>query len=700
MKEQTHLSRGGVDLVLALVDGALVIAHWGAAVGKLTTSISATRERSISNSAFDSRQFSGVMREQSRGWLGNPAISGHRNGKFWSTKIEVSNIVASSDHVEVVLLDSQVQLEINLRFNLDEYGVLTQVNSVKNIGSDSYTLNNFAYWLPLPDRASQTLDFAGRWSNERNPQRRDIATGLWVRDSHEGRSGHNFTIAEIALTENTNFASGEAWAISLAWSGNSQFMVERIWDRTQSIGASEILLPGEVILQPNEKYEAPALKAVYSKSGLDGISEKFHSHIRARSVHPKKARPLTLNMWEAIYFDHDARKINAIAEVAAEIGVERLVLDDGWFGARRSDRAGLGDWIVNKEVWPNGLTSIISDIHDKGMEFGLWFEGEMVNQDSDLYRAHPDWVLNTGGHSENNWRHELVLDLTNAAAFSHVLEQVSAVLTEFPIDYIKWDHNRVVVDASHNLQAAVRNQTLAIYRLFSELKKRHPKLEIESCASGGGRVDLGVIDYVDRFWVSDNNDALERQRNQRWTGQIIPPELLGTHIGPTPGHQTGRSLSLSFRATTALFGHAGIEWDISKISSDDKTALKTWAAYYKANRDLLHTGKSIRIDYADENAYLYGVIDKKRERAIFSFTQLTPTIAVHPAQLTFRDLNPDKDYQVKAVYPAGAPLFMLIEPPTWLTGVTLSGAVLMEIGLPAPILAPENALLIEINQSN
>ncbi|NDH13361.1 MAG: hypothetical protein EBY13_05695 [Actinobacteria bacterium] len=155
------------------------------------------------------------------------------------------------------------------------------------------------------------------------------------------------------------------------------------------------------------------MKAVYSKSGLDGISEKFHSHIRARSVHPKKARPLTLNMWEAIYFDHDARKINAIAEVAAEIGVERLVLDDGWFGARRSDHAGLGDWIVNKKVWPNGFTGIISDIHERGMEFGLWFEGEMVNPDSDLYRAHPDWVLNTGGHSENNWRHELVLDLTN-----------------------------------------------------------------------------------------------------------------------------------------------------------------------------------------------------------------------------------------------------------------------------------------------
>lgn len=700
MKEQTHLSRGSVDLVLANVDGALVIEHWGALIGNLTPAISATRERSISNSAFDNRQFSGVMHEQSRGWLGNPTISGHRNGKFWSTKFNVSKIVEKDNQIDVTLIELQVNLEIYLSFNLDEFGVLTQTNSVKNIGKDDYTLNNFSYWLPLPDRASQTLDFAGRWSNERNPQRRDIATGLWVRDTYEGRSGHNFTIAEIALTESTNFSSGEAWAISLAWSGNSQFMVERIWDRTQSIGASEILLPGEMILKPNEVYEAPALKAVYTKSGLDGVSEKFHEHIRARSVHPKKARPLTLNMWEAIYFDHDVAKIREIVEVAADIGVERLVLDDGWFGARRSDHAGLGDWIVNKEIWPNGFTSIVSDIHEKGMEFGLWFEGEMISPDSDLYRAHPDWVLNTTGHSENNWRHELVLDLTNPGAFNHVLEQVSTVLTAYSIDYIKWDHNRVVVDASQGVTAAVRNQTLAIYRLFAELKKRHSKLEIESCASGGGRVDLGVIDYVDRFWVSDNNDALERQRNQRWTGQIIPPELLGTHIGPTPGHQTGRSLSLSFRAITALFGHAGIEWDISKVSSADRAALKTWAAYYKTNRDLLHSGKSIRIDYADENAYLYGVIDKKRERAIFSYAQLTPTTSVHPAQLTFRDLNPDMNYQVKAVYPAGTPVFMLIEPPSWLTGITLSGAILMEIGLPAPILAPENALLIEINRSN
>ncbi|MSY24200.1 MAG: alpha-galactosidase, partial [Actinobacteria bacterium] len=355
MKEQAHLSRGGVDLVLAIVDGAIVIEHWGAPLGKLNGSLSTTRERSIANSAFDSRQFSGVMREQSRGWLGNPTLSGHRNGKNWSTKFSVTSLNETGNKITVNLNDTSVLIEVNIDFSLDEHGILIQQNSIKNIGNDNYTLNDFAYWLPLPDRASQTLDFVGRWSNERNPQRRDIATGVWVRDSYEGRSGHNFTISEIALTESTNFSSGEAWAISLAWSGNSKFMVERIWDRTQSIGASEILLPGEVILKPGESYQAPALLAAYSSAGLDGVSERFHSHIRGRTLHPKRARPLTLNMWEAIYFDHDATKIKAIAEVAAEIGVERLVLDDGWFGARRSDHAGLGDWIVNKKVWPNGF---------------------------------------------------------------------------------------------------------------------------------------------------------------------------------------------------------------------------------------------------------------------------------------------------------------------------------------------------------
>ena len=428
------------------------------------------------------------------------------------------------------------------------------------------------------------------------------------------------------------------------------------------------------------------------------IDAAYHSYLRARDVHPKRPRPLTLNMWEALYFDHDEAKIRELVDVAAEVGVERVVLDDGWFHSRRNDRSGLGDWVIDSAVWRNGLTPVIEYINSKGIEFGLWFEGEMVNPDSDLFRAHPEWILHEGDRTPPLWRHQLVLDLGHEDAYNHVLEQTSAVLSAHNIVYIKWDHNRVLVDAGHLGAAGVRRQTLAIYRLFAELKKRHPGLEIESCASGGARIDLGVIDYVDRFWTSDNNDALERQTIQRWTSQVIPPEMLGTHIGPTHGHQTGRTLELSMRAITALFGHAGIEWNITQATAEERTNLATWAKYYKDNRALLHSGKSLRIDYPDEHGYLYGVISADTKKSIFAYVQLTPTMTIHPASLKFAGLDAAANYLVKAVYPAGKPQFMLITPPQWMDGLTMSGSALATIGVSAPILAPANAVLIEITK--
>jgi alpha-galactosidase len=608
------------------------------------------------------------MRESARGCLGRPSLSGHRNGKAWSTKFEVTDFHHQGNHCAVTLRDFHAELEVMVTLDLDAFGVLIQKATVKNIGNSDYVLNEFIHWLPLPREATQTLDFAGRWSNERQPQRRDIQIGTWVRESREGRSGHNFSIADIALTAQTSFQSGSAWATSIAWSGNSHYLVERGFEGQQSIGAGELLLAGEVILKGNESYEAPALFAVYSSQGLDGVSAAFHSHLRAREIHPKRPRPLTLNMWEALYFDHDEAKIRALVDVAAEIGVERVVLDDGWFHSRRNDRSGLGDWVIDPAVWPNGLTPVIEYINSKGIEFGLWFEGEMVNPDSDLYRAHPDWILHEGDRTPPLWRHQLVLDLGHEEAYKHLGT------------------------------AGVRRQTQAIYRLFAELKKRHPGLEIESCASGGARIDLGVIDYVDRFWTSDNNDALERQTIQRWTSQVIPPELLGTHIGPTHGHQTGRTLELSMRATTALFGHAGIEWNITEATAEERANLATWAKYYKDNRALLHSGKSVRIDYPDNHGYLYGVVSADTKKSIFAYVQLTPTVTVHPAALKFVGLDATASYSIKAVYPAGKPRFMLITPPQWMDGTTMSGSALETIGVAAPILAPANAVLIEITK--
>jgi len=695
-KQSALLSAPTSSLLIEVVNGALVLRHWGAPILGENHDIALASRVSIANSSWDEPQLPGLMRESSRGFLGRGSLSGHRNGKAWSTKFEVTDFHHQGNHCAVTLRDFHAELEVSVTFDLDVFGVLIQKATVTNIGNSDYVLNEFIHWLPLPQEATQTLDFAGRWSNERQPQRRDIQIGTWVRESREGRSGHNFSIADIALSAQTSFQSGSAWATSIAWSGNSHYLVERGFDGQQSIGAGELLLPGEVILSAQQSYEAPALHATYSNQGLDGISAAFHAHLRARATHPKRPRPLTLNMWEALYFDHNEAKIRELVDVASEVGIERVVLDDGWFHSRRNDRAGLGDWVIDPAVWPNGLTPIIEYINSKGIEFGLWFEGEMVNPDSDLYRAHPEWILHEGDRVPPLWRHQLVLDLAHEDAYEHVLEQTSAVLAAHNIAYIKWDHNRVLVDAGHLGVAGVRGQTQAIYRLFAELKKRHPGLEIESCASGGARIDLGVIDYVDRFWTSDNNDALERQTIQRWTSQVIPPELLGTHIGPTHGHQTGRTLELSMRAITALFGHAGIEWNITEATTQERANLATWAKYYKDNRALLHSGKSVRVDYPDEHGYLYGVISADTKKSIFAYVQLTPTVTVHPAALKFVGLDATASYSIKAVYPAGKPRFMLVTPPQWMDGITMSGSALATIGVSAPILAPANAVLIEI----
>ncbi len=697
-KQSALLRTEGSSLLLEVVDGALVVAHWGAPLAGDITDIALARRVSIANSSWDQPQNPGIMRESARGFLGRPALSGHRSGRAWSTKFEVTDFHHVDNQCTVTLRDFHAELEIIATFTLDSFGVLTQGARIKNIGDSDYFLNEYIHWLPLPQEATQSLDFTGRWSNERNPQRRDIATGTWVRESREGRSGHNFSIADIALESRTTFNSGSAWATSIAWSGNSHYLLERGFDGGQSIGAGELLLPGEVVLGPGETYFSPAMVSVYSSEGLDGVSAAYHSHIRARTMHPRSPRPLTLNMWEALYFNHDEVAIRELVDVAADIGIERVVLDDGWFHSRRNDRAGLGDWVIDPAVWPQGLQPVINYVKTKGIEFGLWFEGEMVNPDSDLYRAHPEWILHEGDRVPPLWRHQLVLDLAHEDAYNHVLEQTSAILANHDISYIKWDHNRVLVDAGHVGRAGVHTQTAAIYRLFAELKRRHPGLEIESCASGGGRIDLGVIDFVDRFWTSDNNDALERQRIQRWTAQVIPPEMLGTHIGPTHGHQTGRTLELSMRAATALFGHAGIEWNITEATPEERAHLKTWAIYYKNNRAHLHSGRMVRVDYPDENGYLHGVTAHDKSQAIFAYVQLTPTVSIHPAELKFPGLDAKATYLVKAVYPAGKPRFMLISPPAWMEGVKISGSALTHSGIAAPILAPANAIIIEITK--
>ncbi len=695
------LSSPSSSIIFDTSDNNLVIKFWGERIDVQGGGVKAATTDPVAHSSFDIAIPAGVMHEHSRGFLGHPSISGHRDGKGWSTYFSLTKTDYTEESLTAHFADASAHLKLELKYQLNEFGILKASARLTNTGSDSYNLEEFLYWLPLPDRANEVLDFTGRWSHERHPQRNSIRYGLVSREIREGRSGHDYTIAQLALAGKAEFGHGEVWGLSVAWSGNSIHHIERLPSGETSIGAGELLEPGEIMLAPGEIYEIPPVIANYSDRGLDGLSDNYYRWLRSRPNHPTniRPRPITLNVWEAIEFDHDEKKIKAIVDAAAKVGIERFVLDDGWFNLRRHDKAGLGDWVVDKSVWPDGLAPMIEYINEKGMEFGLWFEGEMINPDSDLFRAHPEWILHESGRTPPLWRHQQVLDITHPGAYQHVLGQVDAILSEYNIAYIKWDHNRVLVEAGHLGQAAVHNQTAAIYRLFAEIKSRHPKLEIESCASGGARIDLGVIDYVDRFWTSDNNDALERQTIQRWTGIAIPPELLGTHIGPRPGNQNRRTTEINFRAITALFGHAGIEWDITRASAEELTVIKSWIALYKRKRNLLHSGKAIRVDHPDENSYVYGVVAQDHSEALFAIAARDMSESTFPAMARIPGLDPEKIYQVTAIPDAGIAQTMQRGNPAWMDtpgGITLSGSELANIGLRPPILSPENAILIEI----
>jgi alpha-galactosidase len=411
---------------------------------------------------------------------------------------------------------------------------------------------------------------------------------------------------------------------------------------------------------------------------------------------------VTLNVWEAVYFDHDLPRLTVLAERAAHIGVERFVLDDGWFHGRRDDTAGLGDWWVDAEVWPNGLHPLVEHVHALGMEFGLWFEPEMVNPDSDLFRAHPEWTLSAGGRSPLLQRNQLVLDLTNADAFAHVLASMDAVLSENAVDFVKWDHNRDLLEAGSTSRGgipAVHGQTTAYYALLDELRTRHPGITWESCASGGGRVDLGVVEHVQRFWTSDMTDALSRQQIQRWTTQLVAPEYLGAHVSAPTSHQTGRTLTLAFRAATALFCGFGIEWDLTSAGEEDLDELARWVQLHKRHRRLLHTGRVVRPESSDPAVLLHGVVSRDRRSALLAHVQVDESEHNRGVAVRVPGLRADERYEARwegpvdlAAVSAGSP--MDPEGPTG--GIPLSGALLATVGMWLPRRRPETVTLVSL----
>jgi alpha-galactosidase len=628
-----HLSDGGISFVL---DDAGQVLHWGAALPDDPSAVAAAAEPPLPRASFDVPVPLTLLPDRAAGWRGRPGLAGTPRGT----------------------------VAVEPEYRLDPSGVLLLRHTLRNEGDGPYELGELGCVLPVPAVAAEVLDLTGRWCRERHPQRRAFDQGTWLRQTRHGRTGHDTPLLLVAGTAGFGFRTGEVWGIHLGWSGNASWWAERLPDGASTLGAAELLEPGEVVLAPGDEYATPWLYAAWSDRGLDGLSARLHRFIRSRPSHPRRPRPVVLNTWEAVYFDHRLDRLTGLADTAAELGVERFVLDDGWFRHRRDDTAGLGDWYVDEGLWPQGLHPLVDHVRGLGMEFGLWVEPEMVNPDSDLARAHPDWVL-----PGPPWRNQQALDITVPDAYAYVLERLDALVGEYAIDFLKWDHNR-------DLVTPARAQTLATYRLLDELRARHPGLEIESCSSGGARVDLGILARTDRVWASDTNDALERQAIQRWTGLLLPPELVGAHVGPPRAHTTGRTHDLSFRAATALFGHFGIEWDVGAASDEERAELAEAIARYKRLRGLLHGGEVVRADLPDPAFALHGVVAADRGEALFCFVALATSASERPGAVRLPGLDPDRVYTVE--------------------GRELSGRALGSLGLQMPVLAPEQAVLLHV----
>ncbi|WP_330474973.1 alpha-galactosidase [Terrabacter sp. C0L_2] len=720
-----HLESAGTALVLEPRPGGSglpEVLHWGpvleggasayAALAALTT---APRPPS----SLDEPWPLTVLPGEADGWEGTPGWAGHRAGSAGAVRWHDVTCAAEGGAI-VTRASSPDGIRLELRHALDEHGVLRVDASVTNTGEDSVPLDVAALraLLPLPLRADEILDLTGRWCRERSPQRSALDHGTHLRASRRGRTGHDATLLLMAGTRGFDWGSGEVWAVHTAWSGNHEHLVEALPEGAGRhhavIGGGELLAPGEVRLAPGESYAAPTVVFVHSTDGLDGLSRRLHRSLRARAGHPTRPRPVVLNTWEAVYFETDLGQLKALADKAARIGVERFVLDDGWFGGRRHDRAGLGDWVVSTDVWPEGMHPLVDHVKGLGLEFGLWFEPEMVNEDSDLVREHPDWVLGPAAGAPREWRWQQLLDLTNPAAYDQLLERISGLVADLGIDYIKWDHNRDLLEAVHTVRdpgapggrrvdaVAVHEQTLAYYRLLDDLRARHPRLEIESCSSGGARVDLEVLDHTDRIWTSDCNDALERANIQRWTSLLVPAELMGTHIGPATAHTTHRTVDLGFRMLMALQGHPGLEWDITTCSDDELDALTRWTALARELRPLLHTGDLVRSESPDGTVLVTGTVDADRSHAAYTIARLVTGRDAVTGSLPLPGLDPSRSYAVRVRAEAGLPAVVQHQGPPWwdlaLTdeGLVVPGSVLVGVGLPVPVVGPAQGYLLDV----
>lgn len=639
------------------------------------------------------------------GYAAAPALELRRQDGRWTFLPEAVDVrAADGDTLEVALTDTRVGVRLDVGFRLGaETGVLEVTTCISNLEAVPLVVSWCASaHLPLPYWADHLLDHTGDWCAEFRRELRPLGEAGLLREVREGRSSHARP-PMLAFSEGPPLPDrGRVLGMQLAWSGNHRSRVDRLADGDDMVQIGLLPLADELVVANSACWQAPTAHVTVSCHGLDGLAARFTEHCRARIL-PERGqrwpRPVHLNTWEAVYFDHSGERLDELVDAAADVGVERFVLDDGWFRGRRDDRRALGDWSPDPERYPGGLEPLIERVHGRGMRFGLWVEPEMISEDSDLFRQHPEWARGLVGRAPLFGRQQRVLDLTCPEALQHVFATLDDLLRRHAIDYLKWDHNRTLTEAAADGSPGHVGQTQGLYQLLDRLRAAHPEVEIESCASGGGRLDWGVLERCHRVWSSDSNDPVVRARIMVGAGLFLPPEVLGVHVGPERAHTTGRSTSLDFRAAVALLGHFGLELDLLALSDPDRERLGAHVARYKRLRNLLHSGRHATPVF-DADHLVRVVTAEDRRSALLIVLRLDDRVPGRPLQFRCGGLDPSCDYRLQLAEPLPDPDLR----PVCVVGgkdfassrAVVSGAWLAHAGLRLQLPAPQTAAVFEL----
>ena len=562
--------------------------------------------------------------------------------------------------LKILCEDKVTGLQVILQYGIfDEADVITRSVKVVNTGKeDLYLTKVYSACLDMDNKDFEAISLHGSWARERQIETVPVSHGKYSVESIRGESSHQDHPFLALKTKNADQENGEVYAMHFVYSGNFKAQVQS--DQFDQVRMTMGIHPEDFTwkLKEGESFQAPETVLVYSAQGLGQMTRIFHDFYRnhlIRSEYKNQKRPILINNWEATYFDFDTDKLIAIAKQASALGIEMLVMDDGWFGNRCDDNRALGDWFVNEEKLKGGLKYLVDEVNKLGMKFGIWFEPEMISPDSDLYRAHPDYAIAIPGREPSLCRNQYVLDLTRKEVRDYAYECVAKILRSANIEYVKWDMNRQLSDIgslelpADQMGELYHRYVLAVYEMQERMMTEFPHLLLENCSGGGARFDPGMLYYSPQIWCSDDTDAIERLKIQEGTALIYPLSTMGAHVSDCPNHTVGRVTPFETRGYVALAGTFGYELDVTKIPESDREQIPAQVAMYHKYNDLVREGDYYRIASYAENHYFdcYGVVSKDKKEALYTYVQVLNRPNYHSRRIYLKGLAAEKYYVIE-----------------------------------------------------